>query len=118
MRPRDKVEALFKRYPQDYTFEEAESLHALHVLINTDEFYLMARGVDRFAPREAILCPRVSFARRDQNAWFLWAFAGPLPHMLHVAPYFLPMVGWNRRHRGIRWYSCKNALYHISRRLL
>jgi hypothetical protein len=90
---------------------------ALHQLtgyvIERDDFFVMARGVKRDAPWEAIRCPHVSFSREVQDAWFIYGFAGDLRALVEAVPYFLPWMGWARRSGKVRWYKSEKFIGRV-----
>jgi hypothetical protein len=106
MNARERVEDLYHIYPQPRTFEQDVALHWLTgVVIEREDFFLMARGVKHDAGHEALSNPEVSFAREVQDCWLVYALAGPLEEMTRVAPYYLPLVCWSRRRGRWRFYS-------------
>src|SRR4029077_19298097 len=115
MKPIEKVRALYWRFPQPRSFEEDIALHRVTgYVIDTDDVFLMGRPVRHDVPVEAILCPHVSFAREQCDAWFIWACAGNVKAMPDFAPYPLPLVGWARRNDRIRWYWWEDAFRRVS----
>ena len=111
MTPRQRVADLYERFPQPRSFEEDERLHRVTgYVIENEDVFLMGRPVRHDVPVEAIQCPHVAFAREEQDAWFIWIFAGEIKLMLELAPYPLPLVGWSRRNGRVRWYRCEDAL--------
>jgi hypothetical protein len=113
--PRKEVELLYELYPQPRSFEEDIALHRVTgYVIDTDDVFLMGRPVRHDVPVEAILCPHVSFAREQCDAWFIWACAGNVKAMPEFAPYPLPLAGWARRNSRIRWYWWEDAFRRVS----
>jgi hypothetical protein len=104
MNARERVEDLYHIYPQPRTFEQDVALHRLNgVVIEREDFFLMARGVKHDAGHEALSNPEVSFAREVQDCWLIYAYSGPLEVLVTVAPYYLPFICWARR-KGRRWH--------------
>ena len=112
--PRERIEVLYELYPQERTFLVDVAYHlASGYVIDREDAFLMGRPVVMDAPEEAILCPHVSFNRWSADAWFIWAFSGPLHLMHELAPYPLEFVGWKRRAGRVRWYRCDRALHKV-----
>jgi len=113
--PRERIKRLYSEFQQPRSFEEDERLHRMTgYVIETEDAFVMGRPVKHDAPWEAIVDPQVSFARHVQDAWFLHAMAGSLRAMWAVKPYYLPMIGWSRRGRTIRWYWIDDAHHAIN----
>lgn len=112
---REKIADLYLRYPQPRTFAEDEAAYRVsgHV-IETDEVFIMGKGVNTDVIDEMILNPYVIFPESRHNAWFLFAMAGNLLAMYSAMPYHLPYVGWARRDGPIRWHYTEDARHHIS----
>jgi hypothetical protein len=109
------VADLYLRYHQPRSFEEDIRLHRVTgYVIETEDVFLMGRPVRHDVPVEAILCPHVSFAREECDAWFIWAFCGNIKAMLELAPYPLPLVGWARRNGRVKWYWCEDVIRRVS----
>ena len=115
MSPRQQIANLYWRYPQPRTFDTDERLYRIsgHV-IETEDVFIMGKGVKLDAPVEMILSPHVSFPRSQHNAWFLFAMAGNLLSMYDAMPYHLPYVGWARRDGPVKWHLVEDARHHIS----
>jgi hypothetical protein len=117
MTARERVEDLYRIYPQPRTFEEDVAIHRLTgVVIEGEDFFLMARGVKHDAGYEALSNPEVAFAREVQDCWFLYAFSGPLEVLISVAPYYLPILCWGRRGTA-EWhfYRTDRIVWRIAR---
>lgn len=116
MTPKEEVAVLYELYRQPRSFARDIYLHTLSgYVIDTPTAFLMGRPVCRDAPEEAIRDPAISFSRWAADCWFIFAFAGDIGEMLHLAPYELPYVGWSRRNGAIRWYTCAEALARVKR---
>ena len=117
MTPRERVEDLYLRYPQPRTFAQDVALHrASGVVIEGEDFFLMARGVKHDAPFEALSNPEVSFAREVQDCWLVHAYSGPLEVLVSVAPYYLPLVCFSRRQgRGWHFYRMDRMCWRVAR---
>jgi hypothetical protein len=114
---RERVEDLYRIYPQPRTFEEDVAIHRLTgVVIEGEDFFLMARGVKHDAGYEALSNPEVNFAREVQDCWFLYAFSGPLTSIYAVAPYYLPLVCFGRRGTpGWHFYRLERLQWRVAR---
>ncbi|GAT32512.1 hypothetical protein TSACC_2911 [Terrimicrobium sacchariphilum] len=82
-------------------------------VFNTPAFFVMGRAVSRHASLEEIVDPWRVFAREEQDAWFLAALAGDWRSPLHLFPYSLPWIGWERGLKsGLRfWPLARVARY-------
>ena len=106
MTPRDRIADLYRLYPQRGTFAGDEALHRITgVVIEGDDYYLLARGVHSKAAPEAILAAHVGFPRHVQDCWFIWAYCGSLKKIRSLEPYPLPLLGWVRRNGSLRFYD-------------
>ena len=86
------------------------------VVIEGEDFFLVARGVKHDAPFEAFSNPEVAFAREVQDCWFVHAFAGPLEILVTVPPYHLPLVAFSRRQgRGWHFYRIERMQWRVAR---
>ena len=111
---RERVQNLYERFPQPRRLEEDEAMYRnCGYVIETPEVYVIGKAVWHEAPWEAIVDPQVSFARIEQDAWFLHAMAGSLRAMWAVKPYYLPLIGWSRRGRRIHWHRIDDARHAI-----
>jgi hypothetical protein len=116
MSPRETIAALYERYPQDRNFEEDEALHRMTgYVLESDDYYLMGRGVWTQAGQAAICEPFIGFPRHRQDCWMLWAYCGPLGKIYELQPYKLPLVGWVRRNGRLRIYWIEEFREHIGR---
>ena len=109
--PREQAEAMYQIYRQPRCFKTDCRLHKLTgYVIDTGTAFLMGRAVWKDAPWEALRNPQVKFHESICDAWLIWIFAGDVREMFHLAPYYLPYVGWSRRNGRIRWYETEVAL--------
>jgi hypothetical protein len=115
MSPRQEIEALYEKYPQERSFAEDERLYRRYGhVIETGDVFIMGKAVNTAAEHREIVTPSETFLRRDQNGWFLHAMSGNLLSMYGVMPYHLPYVGWARRDGPIKWHLVEDARRHIS----
>ena len=104
--PFDRVVELYRRWPLERSFEEDMSAHiSTGYVVSTPDYFLMARGVDRFAPEEELADPWRGFERQEENAWLIYSFAGSSRNFLSFVPYPLKWVGFARRGRGLKFYD-------------
>jgi hypothetical protein len=117
MTARERVQDLYHIYPQPRTFEQDVAIHRLTgVVIEGEDFFLMARGVKHDAGFCALSNPEVSFPRQVQDCWLIYAYSGPLGVFVTVAPYYLPLVCWARRNtQGWHFYRVDRILWRIAR---
>jgi len=117
MTARERVQDLYHIYPQPRTFEQDVAIHRLTgVVVEREDFFLMARGVKHDAGHEALSNPEVAFARGVQDCWLLYAYSGPLEVFVTVAPYYLPIACFSRRQgRGLHFYRVDRILWRIAR---
>lgn len=116
MNARERVADLYRIFPQPRTFEQDVAIHRLTgVVIEREDFFLMARGVRHDAGHGALSNPEVSFAREEQDCWLVYALAGPLEEMVTVAPYYLPIVCWSRRRGHWHFYRYDRFCWRVAR---
>ena len=98
---------LYRRYPQPRSFAEEVELTAWNgVVINTEEFFMLARPVDIHDPQERWRDPVYFYHRLRQNCWFITIYCGiSQNNPCNFAPYPLPYVAWSRRDRPLRIYE-------------
>lgn len=104
---------LYRRYPQPRTFAEEVELTAWNgVVINTEDFFMLARPVDVFDPEERWRDAAHIYNRECQNCWLITIYCGiSQNNPCNFAPYPLPFVAWSRRDRPIRIYET-SKIYH------
>ena len=116
MTPREQAELLYEKYRQPRSFNLDIYFHRRSgYVIDTPDYFLMGRPVQKHAPEHLIRDPAIRFSSAIADAWFIWIFVGDIKMMLHLAPFPLPYVGWSRRHGPIRWYTCEEALSRVKR---
>ena len=104
--PRQQIANLYWQYPQPRTFDTDEHLHRVTgYVIESDDYFLMGRGVDSTFDEEMLTDPAVAFPRSCQDCWFIWAYCGPLNLIYDLQPYILPIFGGVRRGQGLRIYG-------------
>ncbi len=116
MTPFEQVQALYARWPQPRTF--AADLYAhfeTGYVAATPEFFIMGRGVDRYADPEDIADPWHAFLRSRQNCWLVYAFAGSRQNFLSFLPYRLDWTCFQRRGKPLRFYSFEKICNSIAR---
>lgn len=104
------IAALYEQYDTPRTFADdiAAHLHTGYV-VNTPDFFLLARGVDRHASPEDLDNPWHHFPRFTQNTWLIYAFAGVSQNILQFIPYRLTWVTWQRRGKPLRFHTFNRA---------
>jgi hypothetical protein len=98
---------LYRRYPQARSFAEEVELTAWNgVVINTHDFFMLARPVDIHDPDERWRDPAHAYHRLCQNCWLITIYCGiSQNNPCNFAPYQLPYIAWSRRDRPLRVYS-------------
>jgi hypothetical protein len=98
---------LYRRYPQSRSFAEEVELTAWNgVVINTEDFFMLARPVDIHDPQERWRDAAHTYNRLCQNCWLITIYCGiSQNNPCHFAPYTLPLVAWSRRNRPLRIYE-------------
>ena len=103
---------LYRRYPQPRSFAEEVELTAWNgVVINTEDFFMLARPVDIHDPEERWRDAAHTYHRLCQNCWLITIYCGiSQNNPCNFAPYHLPYIAWSRRDRPLRVYSTSKLL--------
>ena len=98
---------LYRRYPQTRSFAEEVELTAWNgVVINTHDFFMLARPVDVHDPDERWRDAAYTYNRLRQNCWLITIYCGIIQNNpCHFVPYTLPLIAWSRRNRPLRIYE-------------
>jgi len=98
---------LYRRYPQPRSFSEEVELTAWNgVVVNTEDFFLLARPVDIHDPEERWRDAAHTYHRLCQNCWLITIYCGiSQNNPCNFAPYILPFIAWSRRDRPLRIYE-------------
>jgi len=62
-----------------------------------DEYFIMGRAVNAYAPRAKITNPEYLFPEKDWNCWFIWLYAGDVQKAFTNFPFWLPYFAYERR---------------------
>jgi hypothetical protein len=97
---------LYRRYPQPRSFAEEVELTAWNgVVINTEDFFMLARPVDIHDPEERWRDAAHTYHRLCQNCWLITIYCGiSQNNPCNFAPMQLPFVAWSRRDGRVRVY--------------
>ena len=114
------MEQLYSQVESVRTLAEAIAAHQDQgaLVVDEEEIFLLARGVNHLAPAEHILDPWRAFPLAEQDTWYIYAFAGDFRHLFRCLPYPLPLCAWNRLRPGqptmgpMHFYSTWNAIYN------
>lgn len=103
---------LYRRYPQPRTFSEEVELTAWNgVVINTEDFFMLARPVDIHDPEERWRDAAHTYHRLCQNCWLIAIYCGiSQNNPCNFVPYTLPFIAWSRRDRPLRIYETSKLL--------
>ena len=103
---------LYRRYPQPRSFSEEVELTAWNgVVVNTEDFFMLARPVDIHDPEERWRDAAHTYHRLCQNCWLITIYCGiSQNNPCNFAPYQLPYIAWSRRDRPLRVYSTSKLL--------
>ena len=103
---------LYRRYPQPRSFSEEVELTAWNgVVINTEDFFMLARPVDIYDPQERWRDAFPIYHRLCQNCWLITIYCGiSQNNPCNFAPYTLPYIAWSRRDRPLRIYETSKLL--------
>lgn len=93
------------------TFQQDLLCHFLNgYVFSTPEEFIMGRSVNSNAPEETIRDPEAIFPQDECDCWLIYAYAtrkqdpkkiaGLVEKVLRWMPYELPLVAWDRKHRG------------------
>jgi hypothetical protein len=106
-----QVIEFYKRYPQPRSFADEVHLSAWNgVIINTENFFMLARPVDIHDPEERWRDPGYRCPIVAQNCWYIVMCCGDIErNPCEYAPYKLPLVAWSRRDRRIKTYDFDKA---------
>ena len=99
---------LYRRYPQTRSFAEEVELTAWNngVVVNTEDFFMLARPVDIHDPEERWRDPAHIYHMLCQNCWLITIYCGiSQNNPCNFAPYELPLIAWSRRDRLLRVYE-------------
>ena len=114
MTPFDQIADLYQRWPQPRSFEEDISAHIeTGYVVSTPDFFIMGRAVNRGASLEFIADPWRRFARKEQDAWLVYAFAGSSRNFLSFIPYLLRWIGFQRRNHHLKWHDSDKLFQRI-----
>lgn len=102
-----QIAKLYRLYPQPRSFAEEVELTAWNgVVINTHNFFMLARPVDIHDSEERWRDAAHTYHRLCQNCWLITIYCGiSQNNPCHFAPYPLPLVAWSRRNRPLRIYE-------------
>jgi hypothetical protein len=103
---------LYRRYPQPRSWGEEVELTAWNgVVINTHDFFMLARPVDIHDPDEGWRDAAHAYHRSCQNCWLITIYCGiSQNNPCKFAPYTLPYIAWSRRDRPLRIYETSKLL--------
>jgi hypothetical protein len=103
---------LYRRYPQPRSFAEEVELTAWNgVVINTEDFFMLARPVDIYDPEERWRDVAYAYHMLFQNCWLITIYCGiSQNNPCNFAPYTLPFIAWSRRDRPLRIYETSKLL--------
>ncbi len=98
---------LYRRHPQPRSFTEEVELTAWNgVVINTEDFFMLARPVDIYDPEERWRDAAHAYHRLRQNCWLITIYCGiSQNNPCNFAPYTLPYIAWSRRNSPLRIYE-------------
>ncbi|SKA88865.1 hypothetical protein SAMN02745166_01498 [Prosthecobacter debontii] len=111
------VELAAQLYDDVADFRRHLEAHLLHGYVHsTPAGFVMARPVCSTAPAE-IIDPWHVFPREECDAWWIWLAAGDLGSLMHLFPYELPLIGWQRYWKGrpsVKFYSMEAVKKRLS----
>jgi hypothetical protein len=106
MNPLREAQAVYFREETPRAFLTDLCLHLENptgYVFKTPTLFCLARPVDRLAPTEEIIEPRIVFPPERCNAWFVYLLAGRVTEVFAMIPYPLPYFGWQKKNRLRFW---------------
>jgi hypothetical protein len=109
MTPVEMAARVYEREACAASFREDLEAHLLHGYVHsTPEGFVMARPVVSTAAEDEVVNPWVCFPKEMCDAWLIYLAAGNLASLLHLFPFRLPLIGWQKRNR-LRFYGIESA---------
>lgn len=106
MTPVERAAAVYAREPCARTFREDLEAHLLHGYVwSSPTAFVMARPVNRLAPRELIVNPWHVFAEEEVDCWLVYLAAGCRTEIWGACPKWLPFVMWERNNVLRTYYA-------------
>jgi hypothetical protein len=109
----EQAAAVYQREWCANTFKDDLEAHLLNGYVHsTPEAFVMTRPVLSTAPEAEVLDPWHTFPREQCDAWLIWLAAGRVSTLLHLFPYDLPLIGWQKRNR-LRFHPFAQAVSRV-----
>jgi len=114
MSPIDELQALYHRYSPERDLEVDMGYFIRYgYVVATPEFVLMGKAIKRGAKWELINDPTYIFPKRQQDTWFVSAYAGRIKVLLDFWPYPLTWLAWQRQGGCLRYWTFERFRKHV-----
>lgn len=98
--PYRRMEEWYRTHPAVWPMGKYVEMHLqAGVVINTPEVFVMGRCVPKDAEAWKIVESMVPFPKEQCDCWYVFAFAGDLSKALHLLPWELKWLAFNRHGR-------------------
>jgi len=108
--PYERALAAFQAEYSPLTFDEVLTWHLLNGFVfSRPDFFVLGRPVVSSAPYALLADPSHHFPSTECDAWLVYLAAGNTARMWEILPWPLPLIGFERRNEGVRFFPSQQV---------